>query len=284
MFGLCALLAIAGLRTLNPRWLRTVVGVVQQEPVLFNGTVAENLRLGRDTATDEDLRLAAQQANALDFIEALPQVDRATTQFEGFRDSSWQRRCPAFRWPATATLYCPSPSSGSYGSRSLERTLQILLLDEATSALDTESEAIVQSALDKAAEGRTTIVVAHRLSTVRNANLIVVFEKGVIKEKGRLPRIVESLGTHDELIVKGGLYARMVATQQVQKVEEQEAERIELVRYGFAMLQVAVCSRSSSVFRARALTALSITSAEHEQHIKKSAKSKVDFEYSGGIS
>uniref|UniRef100_A0A670ZUG0 ATP binding cassette subfamily B member 4 n=1 Tax=Pseudonaja textilis TaxID=8673 RepID=A0A670ZUG0_PSETE len=172
------------IKTLNLRYLREIIGVVNQEPVLFATTIAENIRYGRENVTMEEMEKAAKEANAYDFIMNLPEKFETVVGERGAQLSGGQKQRIAI-------------------ARALVRNPKILLLDEATSALDTESEAIVQAALDKAREGRTTIIVAHRLSTVRNADLIVAFEDGVISEQG----------THYELMKKKGVYFKLVNMQ-----------------------------------------------------------------------
>uniref|UniRef100_A0A4W4E8E6 ABC-type xenobiotic transporter n=1 Tax=Electrophorus electricus TaxID=8005 RepID=A0A4W4E8E6_ELEEL len=177
------------IRTLNVRYLRELIGVVSQEPVLFATTIAENIRYGREDVTQEEIQQAAREANAYDFIMKLPQKFETLVGDRGTQMSGGQKQRIAI-------------------ARALVRNPKILLLDEATSALDTESEAIVQAALDKVRLGRTTIIVAHRLSTIRNADIIAGFQHG---------RIVE-LGTHDELMQKKGVYHSLV-TMQVRRSE-----------------------------------------------------------------
>uniref|UniRef100_A0A4W4E7J0 ABC-type xenobiotic transporter n=1 Tax=Electrophorus electricus TaxID=8005 RepID=A0A4W4E7J0_ELEEL len=172
------------IRTLNVRYLRELIGVVSQEPVLFATTIAENIRYGREDVTQEEIQQAAREANAYDFIMKLPQKFETLVGDRGTQMSGGQKQRIAI-------------------ARALVRNPKILLLDEATSALDTESEAIVQAALDKVRLGRTTIIVAHRLSTIRNADIIAGFQHG---------RIVE-LGTHDELMQKKGVYHSLVTMQ-----------------------------------------------------------------------
>ncbi|EHB12084.1 Multidrug resistance protein 1 [Heterocephalus glaber] len=172
------------IRTLNVRYLREIIGVVSQEPVLFATTIAENIRYGRENVTMEEIEKAVKEANAYDFIMKLPHKFDTLVGERGAQLSGGQKQRIAI-------------------ARALVRNPKILLLDEATSALDTESEAVVQVALDKAREGRTTIVIAHRLSTVRNADVIAGFDDGVIVEKGN----------HDELIKEKGVYYKLVTMQ-----------------------------------------------------------------------
>uniref|UniRef100_A0A914Z5X9 ABC transporter domain-containing protein n=1 Tax=Panagrolaimus superbus TaxID=310955 RepID=A0A914Z5X9_9BILA len=150
---------------LNIEHLRHIVGIVQQEPILFNDTIAENLRMGFPDCTRERMVEVCKMANAHDFVQTLPKGYDTLIGDGGVQLSGGQKQRIAI-------------------ARTLARDPKVLLLDEATSALDAQSESIVQSALDNAAKGRSTIVIAHRLSTIRNADKIVVFEKGEIAEQG----------------------------------------------------------------------------------------------------
>ncbi|XP_025895193.1 phosphatidylcholine translocator ABCB4-like isoform X2 [Nothoprocta perdicaria] len=172
------------IRSLNVRYLREIIGVVNQEPVLFATTIAENIRYGRENVTMEEIKKATKEANAYDFIMKLPNKFETLVGERGAQLSGGQKQRIAI-------------------ARALVRNPKILLLDEATSALDTESESVVQAALDKVRKGRTTLVIAHRLSTVRNADLIAAFENGVIREQG----------THNELIEQKGVYYKLVNMQ-----------------------------------------------------------------------
>jgi ATP-binding cassette subfamily B protein len=172
------------IRTLDLVALRRVMGLVAQAPVLFSGTVAENLRYGDAEASNERLRMAAQDASALDFIDALPQGFDTPLGPGGVQLSGGQRQRLAI-------------------ARALLKDPAVLLLDEATSALDAESERLVQQALDRLMVGRTSIVIAHRLATVIAADRLLVFDGG---------RLVAA-GTHRELITTSGLYRHLVALQ-----------------------------------------------------------------------
>ncbi|XP_078573249.1 ATP-dependent translocase ABCB1-like isoform X2 [Branchiostoma floridae x Branchiostoma japonicum] len=183
------------IRSLNIQWLRQHIGVVSQEPILFATTIAENIRYGREDVTQAEIEKAAREANAHDFISKLPQTYETLVGERGAQLSGGQKQRIAI-------------------ARALVRDPRILLLDEATSALDTESEATVQAALDKARMGRTTIVVAHRLSTIKTADIIVGFENGVAVEQG----------THDQLMAQQGVYYTLVTTQTFATEDEEEDE------------------------------------------------------------
>ncbi len=177
---------------MNLKWLRKNIGIVSQEPVLFDNTIRENIRYGnKEYVSDDQIETAAKAANAYNFITALPQGFDTPVGQRGTQLSGGQKQRIAI-------------------ARALVRDPKILLLDEATSALDTESEKIVQEALDKAREGRTTIVIAHRLSTVQTADVIAGIENG---------RVVE-IGSHSELMKKQGLYFELVTAQTILMEEE----------------------------------------------------------------
>ncbi|KAK7508463.1 hypothetical protein BaRGS_00000029 [Batillaria attramentaria] len=183
------------IRELNVRWLREHIGVVSQEPVLFATTIAENISYGREGVSQQEIEAAARNANAHDFISSLPEKYNTLVGERGAQLSGGQKQRVAI-------------------ARALVRNPRILLLDEATSALDTESEKIVQDALDKARQGRTTIVVAHRLSTIKTADIIVGFKDGVVSEQG----------THEELMAKKGIYFTLVTNQTHKHTQEDEDE------------------------------------------------------------
>ncbi|XP_061572811.1 ATP-binding cassette, sub-family B (MDR/TAP), member 4 [Cololabis saira] len=182
-------------RTLNVRYLREMIGVVSQEPILFATTISENIRYGRLDVTAQEIEQAAKEANAYDFIMKLPDKFETLVGDRGTQMSGGQKQRIAI-------------------ARAMVRNPKILLLDEATSALDAESETIVQAALDKVRQGRTTLIVAHRLSTIRNADVIAGFQKGKVVE----------LGIHSELMEQKGVYHTLVTMQTFQKVEEEEEE------------------------------------------------------------
>ncbi len=172
------------LREIDPAELRRRIALVPQDPVIFMGTIAENIRYGRPEATDLEVRRAAALASAAEFTEGLPEGYETQIGERGVTLSGGQRQRVAI-------------------ARAILKDAPILLLDEATSALDAESERAVQDALDRLMRDRTTLVIAHRLATVRNADRILVMEAG---------RIVEE-GPHETLVRRGGLYSRLAALQ-----------------------------------------------------------------------
>ena len=175
------------IRQITKNDLRSLMGIVTQDSILFNDTVANNLRIAKHDATENELRNAAEIANALSFIEALPKGFDTAIGDQGNKLSGGQKQRLSI---ARAVLKNP----------------EILILDEATSALDTESERLVQEALIKMMKSRTSLVIAHRLSTIQNADLIVVLQNGKIAEKG----------THEELIAKNGTYKKLIELQSFQ--------------------------------------------------------------------
>ncbi|MCM8789733.1 MAG: ABC transporter ATP-binding protein/permease [Candidatus Omnitrophica bacterium] len=176
------------IRELSLKSLRSLIGIVTQETILFNDTIGANIAYGNFNASKDEIRRAALQAGAHDFIMVSANGYDTVIGDRGVKLSGGEKQRLAI---ARALLKNPS----------------ILILDEATSQLDSESERIVQKAIDKLIQGRTVFIIAHRLSTVRNAHKIIVLDKG---------RIVEQ-GTHTELINKGGLYSRLYEMQELQK-------------------------------------------------------------------
>ncbi|MBU2956305.1 ABC transporter transmembrane domain-containing protein [Paracoccus sp. 1_MG-2023] len=172
------------LRDMARRDFRARMALVPQDPVIFAASAAENIRLGRPEASDEEVADAARAAHAHDFIVALPQGYDTPLGERGVTLSGGQRQRIAI-------------------ARAILRDAPVLLLDEATSALDAQSEALVQEAITRLTEGRTTIVVAHRLATVKKADRIVVMESGRIVAQGR----------HEDLVAEGGLYADLARMQ-----------------------------------------------------------------------
>jgi len=178
----------------DPFVLRARMALVPQEPTIFAASVLDNIRYGRPEATEEEVRRAAELASADGFIQAMPQGYQTQIGERGITLSGGQRQRLAI-------------------ARAILKDAPILLLDEATSALDAESERKVQGALDRLMEGRTTLVIAHRLATIRSADRILVMDQGRIAEEG----------THETLLAKGGLYARLARLQFTGEQERSEA-------------------------------------------------------------
>jgi ABC transporter fused permease/ATP-binding protein len=174
------------LARLDPQWLRRQIGTVAQEPLLFSTSVADNIRYGRPEASDADVEAAARAANAHDFIASFPEGYATRVGERGVQLSGGQKQRVAI-------------------ARALLKDPRILILDEATSALDAESEHLVREALERLMRGRTTLIIAHRLSTVAGADQVLVVEKGAISQAG----------THAELIAREGTYRRLVERQMV---------------------------------------------------------------------
>jgi ATP-binding cassette subfamily B protein len=170
------------IRDLSFQGLSDLVGVVSQETYLFHASVRENLRFAKPDATDEELEQAAEAARIHDMITALPDGYDTVVGERGYRFSGGEKQRIAI-------------------ARTILRNPPILILDEATSSLDTETERLVQEALDRLSEGRTTIAIAHRLSTVRDADQIIVLDHGRVAESGR----------HEDLIRAGGRYSTLVS-------------------------------------------------------------------------
>jgi len=172
------------LRDLSLAQVRSLISVVNQDTFLFHGTVEDNIRIGREDATQEEIEAAAKAANIHDFVTSLPQGYRTIVGEKGIKLSGGQRQRVAI-------------------ARALLRDTPILVLDEALSAVDAENEAAIQQALDKLMRGRTTLVLAHRLSSVIDCDRILVLDRGRVAETGR----------HAELMAAGGVYARLMAEQ-----------------------------------------------------------------------
>jgi ATP-binding cassette subfamily B protein len=170
------------LRDMSLASLAATVGVVSQETYLFHASVRENLRFARPDATDEEIEDAARTARIHTLVASLPQGYDTVVGERGYRFSGGEKQRMAI-------------------ARTILRNPPVLVLDEATSSLDTQTEYAVQAELERLAEGRTTITIAHRLSTVRDADQIVVLDNGQIVERG----------THEELLERGGAYAALVA-------------------------------------------------------------------------
>ncbi|WOL11783.1 hypothetical protein Cni_G20547 [Canna indica] len=177
------------LKEFQLRWIRGKIGLVSQEPVLFATSIKDNIAYGKDNATVEEIRVAAELANAAKFIDKLPQGLDTMVGEHGTQLSGGQKQRVAI-------------------ARAILKDPRILLLDEATSALDAESERVVQEALDRVMQNRTTVIVAHRLSTIRNANTIAVIHRGSIVERG----------SHSELLNNpNGAYSQLIRLQEVKR-------------------------------------------------------------------
>ncbi|XP_060205963.1 ABC transporter B family member 19-like [Lycium barbarum] len=185
------------IRTLQVKWLRTQIGMVGQEPVLFGTSILENVLMGKENATKKEAMAACVAANAHSFISRLPEGYDTQVGDRGTQLSGGQKQRIAL-------------------ARAMVQDPKILLLDEPTSALDPESEAIVQRAIDKISKGRTTLVIAHRLATVRNAHTIVVLDRGSVVETGN----------HDQLMEKAGAYFGLIklASEAVPKTTSKEGD------------------------------------------------------------
>ena len=164
--------------------LRRNIALVAQDTYLFNATIRENLRIAGQDASEAEIRRAADLANATEFIDAMPDGYETLVGERGMQLSGGQRQRISI-------------------ARALIKDAPVLILDEATSHLDAVNEQQIREALERLMEGRTTLVIAHRLSTVRDADVIVVLDRGRVAEQG----------SHDELLANGGLYAQLVRTQ-----------------------------------------------------------------------
>jgi ATP-binding cassette subfamily B protein len=172
-------------RDVTLKSLRDQIGVVLQEPFLFNGTVAENIAYGNPEAPRDAIIAASKAANAYDFILEMPDGFDTVLGERGTRVSGGERQRISI-------------------ARAILRDPRILILDEATASMDTETESQIQQALERLVKGRTTFAIAHRLSTLKHSDRLLIIEKGELAE----------MGTHDELIAEDGIYARLVEMQQ----------------------------------------------------------------------
>ncbi|CAN1292999.1 ABC transporter B family member 11 [Linum perenne] len=182
------------LKDFQLKWIRQQIGLVSQEPVLFASSIRDNIAYGKDKATDDEIKAATQLANAAKFIDKLPHGINTMVGEHGTQLSGGQKQRIAI-------------------ARAILKNPRILLLDEATSALDAESERAVQEALDRIMMERTTVIVAHRLTTVRDADMIAVIEQGKIIEKGSHANLLED---------SEGAYSQLIRLQEVKKQSEQE--------------------------------------------------------------
>lgn len=174
------------IKTLDPHWLRSQIGIVEQEPVLFGGTIWENIAYGRPGATREEILLAAKSANCADFIDSFPLGYDTVVGERGAQLSGGQKQRIAI-------------------ARAILKNPRILILDEATSALDATTETLVQEALNNLMKNRTTLIIAHRLSTIKNSDTIVVIDHG---------RVVET-GNHESLSQSKGYYSKLIDQQRL---------------------------------------------------------------------
>jgi ATP-binding cassette subfamily B protein len=181
-------------RTLTAATLNRAIGVVTQEPYLFHASIRENIRYGKPDASDDEIAAAARAAHIHEFVDALPRGYDTIVGERGYRLSGGEKQRVAI-------------------ARAVLKNAPILILDEATSSLDSHSERIVQRALDELSRGRTTLVIAHRLSTVLNADELYVMDRGRVIERG----------THQELLAREGLYASLY----LQQFHAQRADAVE---------------------------------------------------------
>jgi len=186
--------------------LRTAVGLVPQETLLFSSSIRENIAYGKPDASSAEVEAAARAAHAHEFVKLLPEGYDTRVGERGIKLSGGQRQRVSI-------------------ARAILKNSAVLILDEATSSLDTESEALIEDALNHLLKGRTTLIIAHRLSTVRRADRLLVLDQG---------RIVEE-GTHSELLARGGLYARLYARQ----FREDDARPVDLLSDAEATVEAA---------------------------------------------
>ncbi|KAJ1370037.1 hypothetical protein KIN20_031667 [Parelaphostrongylus tenuis] len=230
---------------LNIEHLRNIIGVVSQEPALFADTVENNIRLGCNDISHEEIEKCCKMANAHEFIMKLNEGYKTRIGDGGVQLSGGQKQRVAI-------------------ARALARNPRILILDEATSALDAESESIVQQALENAQFGRTTISIAHRLSAIRNADHIYVFDNG---------RIVED-GNHDVLMTRNGLYSELVRAQEIEQLKQGDTtdEEFDFTSFRRKSLLRESSMRKMSTRLARAISQLSNTVENEVASLEEEAK------------
>uniref|UniRef100_A0AC34QYV8 p-glycoprotein n=1 Tax=Panagrolaimus sp. JU765 TaxID=591449 RepID=A0AC34QYV8_9BILA len=231
------------IQDLNIDSLRKMIGVVSQEPILFNCTIEENIKFGNSDVTDSEMRNACKMANAENFITKLPLGYKTMVGERGIQLSGGQKQRIAI-------------------ARALVRNPKIFLLDEATSALDAESEYIVQQALDKARQGRTTIVIAHRLSTIKTADKIIAISDGKVEE----------IGTHDELMKNNGLYSNLVNAQVFTDIDDEQKRKVDRT---FSVTSGRSRLSSTSSSKIHPLEVKMIDGKEEEEYDKNDPKSEV---------
>ena len=216
---------------LDETWLRSNIGMVIQEPILFNTTIRENILLGNPKATEEEIVTSAINANAHSFIKDLPEGYDTYVGEGGIQLSGGQKQRIAI-------------------ARALIRNPKILLLDEATSALDTHSEKVIQETMNRTSKQRTTVIVAHRLTTVQNADIILCIEEGKVVE----------VGNHNELMKKGGLYSELVDTQ----FKHAQNGKTMLICIHMYLLKVSSLS-DGSTFKVKAPRSQSVDRGKHRK-------------------
>ncbi|KAL6634185.1 hypothetical protein ACP70R_026856 [Stipagrostis hirtigluma subsp. patula] len=237
------------IRRLRLKWLRAQMGLVSQEPALFATSIRENILFGKEDATLEEIIAAAKAANAHDFISQLPQGYDTQVGERGVQLSGGQKQRIAI-------------------ARAIVKSPKILLLDEATSALDTESEQMVQKALDMASAGRTNLIVAHRLSTIQNADTIAVMHTGEVKE----------LGSYDTLIAhENGIYTSLTRLQQTR--DSSEIDQVNGIDNTFAVVEQSISHNISKRFStaSRSSSSNSMCDPRDDERTKKPTIHVISF-------
>uniref|UniRef100_A0A0N4Z7Z6 ABC-type xenobiotic transporter n=1 Tax=Parastrongyloides trichosuri TaxID=131310 RepID=A0A0N4Z7Z6_PARTI len=235
---------------LNINWLRETIGIVSQEPVLFSDTITMNIKFGRLDVTESEMISACKMANAHDFIMKLPDKYNTRIGDGGVQLSGGMKQRVAI-------------------ARALVRNPKILLLDEATSALDSESEYLVQKALENASNNRTTIVIAHKLATIKKCDQIIVFDDGNIVERG----------THQELLNNpDGVYTRLVNAQQIEELNEEHANEDTISELGVISNKISPKFNRSSIKRQSRRLSLSMSLASEGQVELEELKDELEEE------